>query len=160
VQTNKMDPTREREMEMVAIERAPLRVEDVVPARYIRLDYTVLLSRVESMTPQNIIITSICWTLKWRPIEVKILENALTPEMENRIRLARESPTSDQAIAFLVMVGLMTLTKEIRLTPPANYEYLKLRWKALCATMRTTNIFEQNKILNEIFMRIIQTLVV
>jgi len=54
----------------------------------------------------------------------------------------------------------MTLSKEIRLTPPVNYEYLKLRWKALCATMRTPNIIEQEKIPHDIFMGMMQALLI
>jgi len=151
-----MDPTRE--IDVVPIIRGPLRVEDVIPARYILPEYALLLSGLEGVTAPDMIITAICWTLKWRPIEIKEWTIPLSPEMTDRLRLAKESPTSDQVITFLAMAGLMTISKEIRILPPANYEYLKLRWKALCATMRTTNIIEQGKVSHDVFMSMMQAL--
>jgi len=153
-----MDPTQE--IDVVPIARGPLRVEEAVPARYILPEYAILLSGLEGLIAPDIILTAICWTLKWRPREVLEYRLTLTPDMTERLNLARKSPTSDQVITFLAMAGLMTLSKEIRVTPPANYEYLKLRWKALCATMRTTNIIEQGKITNDVFMGMMQALLI
>lgn len=54
----------------------------------------------------------------------------------------------------------MTLAKEIKKTQPGmNIEYLKLKWKALCATTQTANMWDQGTLPQAVFNKVVDHLV-
>jgi hypothetical protein len=82
---------------------------------------------------------------QYRMSTIPVVNVVLTPEQTNQARALEETNISGHILAFMAMGGLMTLAKEVRIPAPSNVEYLKLRWKALCATLSTANVIEQGK---------------
>ncbi|XP_011162551.2 uncharacterized protein LOC105197738 [Solenopsis invicta] len=146
---------------VLPIARENIRFEKEIGwGKYINPEYAILLSEIADINHQDIILTAVCWLLKWRPVEVPIQTIAIPAELQPKVTVIRLTPISDHIIALMAMGGLITLASKACLTQPCDYsEYLRLRWKTVCATLNMGNIIEQGQITNETYMEIMQMLV-
>lgn len=96
----------------------------------------------DNITPQDRVLTAVCWTVGKRPADIQVHSPTPTPEESETLPRAIGNLHSDHAMTFLGMAGVLVLAKEVRkLQPGANVEYLLQRWKALCATSGVENIW-------------------
>lgn len=105
--------------------------------KYIDPPHAVIMKDITGLglTHQDVVFTSVCWLVDKRLPEMPLHKVVLNEAQQEEIRSVMTNPLSDQLLIFIGMSGLMTLAKEVKKTQPeANIEYLKLRWKALCAT--------------------------
>lgn len=131
------------------------------PGKYIDPPHAVILADTTNLeiNQQDMIFTSVCWLVNKRPPEMPLHKAILTDAQEREVTNAKANPLSDQVLMFMDMAGLMTFVKEIKkIQPGTNIEYLKLRWKALCATTQISNMWEQGTISSAIFDKIINHL--
>lgn len=132
------------------------------PGKYVEPPHAVILADTTNLNinQQDMVFTSVCWLVNKRPPEMPLYVANLTEAQEREVTAARANPLSDQMLIFMGMSGLMTLAKEVKKSQPgSNIEYLKLRWKALCATTQISNMWEQGTIPNSIFEKIINHLI-
>lgn len=118
-----------------------VRSAPVAIARYIEPPHAVLVGPT-GITPQDTTVTAICWLVGRRPSFLMEHKPTLKEDEHEALTRALASPRSDQLLIFAGMGGLMTVAKEIFKGTRTNEEYLKLRWKALCATAGIPNMWE------------------
>ncbi|XP_011698140.1 PREDICTED: uncharacterized protein LOC105456063 isoform X2 [Wasmannia auropunctata] len=134
--------------------RDPIQTEEEGVARYIMPEYACLMelelrsneSASSTLMDIDIVVTSICWTLKWRPEDVPFYSQLLTKEQFCTPARCILSPiASDHILMFIGMAGLMTMAKKINNIGyrNSNHDYLLFQWRVLCATTNMANIFEK-----------------
>ncbi|XP_024876157.1 uncharacterized protein LOC112457376 [Temnothorax curvispinosus] len=129
---------------------APIQREIRLPTKrisYIEPPHVILCSD-SKITPEEMIMTAICWTLGTRPTEMPVRQVHMTPELAKAVEMATNMIHSDQILVFLGMAGLMTIVKRIvrsSLLWNDEYhdfrEYLINRWQDVCSTTEIENIF-------------------
>lgn len=139
-----------------------VRIEALEASRYIEPPHTIIstMDPAWGITPQDIITTAICWLVGRRPSDVSVYQPTKNPDQIAEYERAKQNPLSDQLLAFMGMSGLMTLAKEVRnKSPRINTDYLKLRWKALCATSNLVDMWEKKTVPEVAFLSTIDNLI-
>ncbi|XP_071643739.1 uncharacterized protein [Temnothorax longispinosus] len=118
----------------------------------------VILCSDENITPEEMIVTAICWTLGTRPTKVAVRQVHMTPELAKALEMATNMIHFDQILVFLGMAGLMTIVKKIRSCFNPSHEYLINRWQAVCNANKIENIFKSGVVLQKRYLTFIRTL--
>ncbi|QRK69400.1 nucleocapsid [Solenopsis invicta virus 15] len=142
---------------LIPLERQPIVPDTREGGKCIHPTFAILMPIAEIL-PQDSVITALSWLFKYRLSTIPLHNLALTAEQTAQVEAFGASNISGHILAFIAMGGMMTLAKEVRIQAPSNVEYLRLRWKALCATLGTTNIIEQGQMTSAQYAGIMQVL--